>query len=70
METTTQNNNQMTRPLILMGMVLLTVIALGVGYLALSAESKSSKERGKALAECVMENIDRGNATQYCRERV
>jgi hypothetical protein len=62
----------MTKPLILMCVLLLTVIALGVGYMVFRSESDRSSARSKAMTECINRNIMRSdidNLTQYCRDR-
>jgi hypothetical protein len=71
--TTTKHGVSATTPLVLAGMLLLTIVALSAGYLAYSAMAKSGEDRGRALAECINRNIMRDDIPsigEYCKARV
>jgi uncharacterized protein HemX len=60
----------MTKPLILMCVLLLTVIALGVGYMALGQKQDSDAKRTAEIQACVRRNIDTGgNIAKLCTAR-
>jgi uncharacterized protein HemX len=63
----------MTKPLILMCVLLLTVIALGVGYMAMGQKQDSDAKRTAEIQACVrreVANLDRNvNITKLCTGR-
>jgi Tfp pilus assembly protein PilV len=57
----------MTKPLTLVAMLLLTVIALGVVYLAYNQVSANRAERNREITACVQANIMTSSpTTRHC----
>lgn len=56
----------MTKPLTLLAMLLLTVVALGVGYIAISGASTASSNRDADIQACVRRNVDDAAAVRRC----
>lgn len=56
----------MTKPLVLFAMLLLTVIALGVGYLAMSGASSASSQHDADIQACARRHADTGDVMAAC----
>lgn len=56
----------LTKPLTLFVLVLLTVVALGVGYLAYSAAAASRSQRTAEIQACVYRGLEQNTSTKHC----
>lgn len=59
----------MTKPLTLFAMALLTVIALGVGYMAMNTASSNSAKHDAEIQECARRHVDSGDVMAACLGR-
>lgn len=59
----------MTKPLVLFAMLLLTVIALAVGYIALSGASSASAQHDADIQACTRQHADKGDVMAACLGR-
>lgn len=56
----------LTKPLTLFVLVLLTVVALGIGYLAYSAAATSRSQRNAQIQACVVAHLEAGTSSLSC----
>ena len=56
----------MTKPLTLFAMLLLTIIALGVGYIAMTSASTASSQRDAEIQACARRHVDTGDVLAAC----